>query len=280
MKFTVTGASGFLGRHLCRRLTALGHQIIAIHRGTCSPLGRDLAARNVTFDMESGSAAALPAGALDTDALLHLAWPALSDYNAPLHFERALPGSYELIRRYLESGGRQVLVVGTCFEYGLRNGKLSEWMTPDPQNPYAVAKDSLRRFVTCLKALRSFTLQWVRLFYVYGPGQHARTLLSQLDAAIDRGDSSFNMSPGDQLRDYLPIEEAARRLAILAQHPELDGIFNCCSGRPISIRTLVEERIRDRGARIALNLGHYPYSPLEPMAFWGDAEKTRELFAP
>jgi dTDP-6-deoxy-L-talose 4-dehydrogenase (NAD+) len=42
----------------------------------------------------------------------------------------------------------------------------------------------------------------------------------------------------------------------------------------------VEQRIRDRGARIALNLGHYPYSPLEPMAFWGDAEKTRELFAP
>lgn len=278
MRFTVTGASGFLGRHLCRKLTGLGHEVIAVHRGSCEPLGRELAVRNVTFDMDSGEA--LPADALDSDAILHLAWPALSDYNASLHYESALPRSYELVRRYVEGGGRQVLIVGTCFEYGLRNGKLSEWMTPDPQNPYAVAKDTLRRFVTFLKARRSFTLQWVRLFYVHGPGQHRRTLLSQLDAAIDRGDSSFDMSPGDQLRDYLPIEEAARRVSILAQRPELDGIFNCCSGKPVSIRALVEERIRNRGARITLNLGHYPHSPLEPMAFWGDAEKTRELFAP
>lgn len=277
MRYAITGATGFVGKHLCRALTALGHEVVAIHRSSGNSLGREFALRNVTFDMESGSA--VPNDALNVDALLHLAWPGLPNYNSIFHFERGLPCSYSLIRQYIESGVRHVLVTGTCFEYGARDGALSENMRPDPRNPYAIAKDSLRRFLVCFQEERNFTLQWVRLFYLYGVGQHSRTLLSQLDLAIDRGDQSFDMSPGDQLRDYLPIEEVARRLTVLAQRPELDGIFNCASGKPISVRTLVERRIHERGSNIKLNLGRRSYSPFEPMAFWGDVQRTSELFA-
>lgn len=278
MRYAVTGATGFVGTHLCRALTALGHEVIAIHRTAREPLGIEMAVDDVIFDMESDRP--VPEAALEVDALVHLAWPGLPNYDAAFHFERVLPYSYNLIRQFVQSGVKHVLVTGTCFEYGPRDGKLSELMVPNPQNPYAVAKDSLRRFLNCLNQKEAFTLQWVRLFYMYGQGQHSRTVLSQLDSAIDRGDASFNMSPGDQLRDYLRIEEVARRLSILVQRPELSGIFNCASGVPISIRSLVEARISERHASITLNLGHYPYSPFEPMAFWGDVEKTRELFAP
>lgn len=273
----VTGASGFVGRHLCRALMTLGHEVIALHRGTKEPLDGNFATRNIIFDIDSSNA--VPPEAFRADALIYLSWPDLPNYDRAIHFEKTLPRSYEFIRECVQNGLRHILTTGTCFEYGLRNGKLSEWMRPDPQNSYSVAKDSLRRFLTCLKTNHDFTLQWVRLFYLYGPGQHPRTLMAQLDAAIARGDSRFNMSPGDQLRDYLPIEEVARRLAIFSDRPDLDGIFNCCSGEAVSIRTLVEQRIRERGAKIALNLGHYPYSPFEPMAFWGDTEKTKRLFA-
>jgi dTDP-6-deoxy-L-talose 4-dehydrogenase (NAD+) len=91
-------------------------------------------------------------------------------------------------------------------------------------------------------------------------------LLAQLDSAIYNRKSVFNISGGGQPRDYLPI-------ALLIEHTECCGIFNCCSGKPISVRRLVEQRITEKGAKIAVNLGYYPYADYEPMAFWGDGEK-------
>ena len=95
----------------------------------------------------------------------------------------------------------------------------------------------------------------------------------QLDAAIDQGAAIFNMSGGEQLRDYIAIEEAARLLVLILECPKLTGIINCCSGTPISVRRLVENRIAERKASIELNLGYYPYPDYEPMAFWGNRGK-------
>lgn len=72
-----------------------------------------------------------------------------------------------------------------------------------------------------------------------------------------------------QLRYYLPVEEVAMRLSALISQPEPDGVLNCCSGTPISVWRLVEERIKERDSTIKLNLGYYPYPDYEPMAFWG-----------
>lgn len=85
------------------------------------------------------------------------------------------------------------------------------------------------------------------------------------------------MSGGEQLRDYLPVEEVARRIAVMTKHPEFNGIFNCYTGQPISIRQLVENRIAERNTKIRLNLGYYPYPDYEPMAFWGDGRKMQKI---
>jgi dTDP-6-deoxy-L-talose 4-dehydrogenase (NAD+) len=45
----------------------------------------------------------------------------------------------------------------------------------------------------------------------------------------------------------------------------------------VSVRALVEARLRERGAAIRLNLGHYPYPTHEPMAFWGVADRLHTL---
>ena len=107
---------------------------------------------------------------------------------------------------------------------------------------------------------------------MYGQGQNSKSILSLLDAAIDNGDTVFNMSGGEQLRDYLPIEAVAQQLSDLYD-VKAEGTFNICSGQPISIRRLVEERVQKRGCDIKLNLGYYPYPDYEPMAFWGLTEE-------
>lgn len=91
-------------------------------------------------------------------------------------------------------------------------------------------------------------------------------ILSQLDDAIDNGDEQFNMSSGEQIRDFMSIESVVEELANLYTI-NASGIYNICTENPISIRSLVEKRVEYRKSNIKLNLGYYPIS--KPMAFFG-----------
>lgn len=277
----VTGATGFVGRHVVPELLAHGHQVHAVSRdrikAESTPWWGKVRYTSVDIhhpDTDLVALCGLP------NVLIHLAWPGLPNYDSLSHFEDTLPADYRFIRNMVLAGVKQVLVAGTCFEYGLQNGCLSEEMPTAPVTPYGLAKDTLRRSLEMLQKVHPFTLQWVRLFYLYGPGQNPKSLLSQLDVAIERGDPVFRMSGGEQLRDYLPVEEVARRIVQITGHLDCHGIINCCSGRPVSIRRLVEEHIARRGNKIELELGYYPYPEYEPMAFWGNGRKIGITNAP
>ena len=211
------------------------------------------------------------------DALIHLAWGGLPNYRSLHHFEQELPAQYRFLSNLIAAGLNNLVVVGTCFEYGMQSGPLSEELPARPDNPYGYAKDSLRRQLEYLRAARPFNLTWARLFYLHGEGQAASSLLPLLRQAVARGDSVFNMSGGEQLRDYLPVSEVARCLVALALKRADHGVVNLCSGRPISVRRLVEGWIAENNWSIELNLGHYPYPDYEPMAFWGDRRKLDTL---
>jgi nucleoside-diphosphate-sugar epimerase len=274
----VTGATGFIGRHVVSALLRKGFLVDAVARDPNKVLTMPWKekVRFISCDIHDPEQDIIKK--LGTpDLLVHLAWPGLPDYQNISHVEKTLPADFRFIRKMVTSGVRQVLVTGTCFEYGMQEGMIAEDTPTAPVIPYARAKDSLRKQLQSLLVSHPFSLQWIRLFYLYGPGQNQNSLLPQLDAAIDRGDEVFNMSGGEQLRDYLPVEEVARRMIVMITHPECDGIFNCCSGRPISVRHLVEERISQRKATIRLNFGYYPYPKYEPMAFWGDSRKMQKV---
>jgi nucleoside-diphosphate-sugar epimerase len=264
----VSGATGFIGRHLIPLLLTERFDVVAMAKDEAKARGfswyrkvrfiaLDFHRQPISFVPESGA------------GLIHLAWQGLPNYTSPFHLEENLPKNFHFVKRLIESGVSKVLVSGTCLEYGLRNGAIPATATTNPTNPYAQAKDKLRQHLGELQRQAGFILQWARLFYLYGAGQNPNAILAQLDAAIDNGEAIFNMSGGEQLRDYLPVEAAARQLLEIFRNNE-SGVFNVCSGTPISIRHLVEERIRQRGSSIRMNLGHYPYLDYEPMEFWGE----------
>lgn len=274
MKVLVTGATGFIGRQLVPVLVARGHQVTACARdiGKADALDWPAAVQRVAADVH-GAEPDLGERFGRPDALVHLAWPGLPNYKSMFHLEDNLPADFRFLKAMIAAGTRQVLVTGTCFEYGLVSGALAEHLPTAPVSAYALAKDTLRKMLQSLQASESFTLQWARLFYMHGPGQNPNSLLSQLDRAIDSGAAHFDMSGGEQLRDYLPVQAVASRLASLLEHRECAGVVNICNGEPISVRRLVEQHISARGSAIQPRLGVYPYPDIEPMAFWGDGGK-------
>ena len=120
-------------------------------------------------------------------------------------------------------------------------------------------------------------MKWVRLFYIYGKGQNPNSLFSQLEKAVANGEPEFNMSKGEQVRDYLPVEKVAENIVRIARQQETTGIVNCCSGEPVTVKSMVEDYLKRNRKTIHLNLGYYPYPDYEPFRFWGDPSKLKTI---
>ncbi len=276
MRIAVTGASGFVGRHVLAELASSPVEIVAVTR--CASRIGDFGPSVLVEEMDIDQAGTDIYDRLGCpDMLVHLAWDGLPNYTSLHHFETELPRQYHFLKSMILSGLSSLLVTGTCLEYGLQSGALSEELAPLPVNSYGYAKDALRRQLEFLRRVHPFSLIWARLFYMYGEGQSENSLLPQLKRAVARGDACFNMSSGEQLRDYLPVAEVARYLVTLALRQADAGIVNVCSGKPVSVRSLIEDRLRENGWTIELNLGHFPYPDYEPMAFWGNRAKLNRL---
>ena len=259
MKIAVTGATGFIGRHVLAELEKRPVETIALVRDSATDPNKFSGSRLVQLDLHEKSADAFDLMGRP-DVLIHLAWSGLPNYKSLHHFEHELPAQYRFLKNLVTSGLQSLVITGTCFEYGMQSGALSEELEPRPSNPYGFAKDSLRRQLEFLKADHPFRLTWARLFYLYGEGQAETSLLPQLRMAVARGEKAFNMSGGEQLRDYLPVTEVARHLVSLSLENEENGVVNVCSGTPISVKKLVEGWIKKNKWSISFSVANWTRS--------------------
>jgi nucleoside-diphosphate-sugar epimerase len=279
MKVLVTGATGFIGTYVIEEL--LQHNIQVIASSSNAAKAKHFAWYDKViykpFHVSTENNMNCFTYFEEPTHAIHLAWEGLPNYLDLFHLERNLYQNYFFIKNLVENGLQNLTVIGTCFEYGMLNGCLSESLQTNPQNSYGLAKDSLRKFIEILQTKKPFSFKWVRLFYMYGKGQSEKSLLAQLDKALEKEEQIFNMSGGEQLRDYLPVEKVAENLVLIALQDKIQGIINCCSGKPISIRNLVERYLQEKNKSIHLNLGYYPYPTYEPLAFWGDNTKLYDI---
>ncbi|MFZ4752522.1 MAG: NAD-dependent epimerase/dehydratase family protein [Chitinophagaceae bacterium] len=280
MKILVTGATGFIGGHVINELLKRNVEIIA--SSTSLEKAKQKSWFNqvsfIEHDMNDIDEVDLKIKFLKPDCIIHLAWNGLPNYEKIFHIEKELFLQYNFIKNIVSSGIENVNISGTCLEYGMQEGCLNETSNlPMPSNPYALAKDSLRKFLLVLQKTMPFSLKWLRLFYLYGSNQNANSLIPQLQSALDKKQQFFNMSLGDQIRDYLKIEDAAKFIVDVSIQTRMDGVINVSSNSPIKVLDLVTSYLASTNNSISLNLGYFSYPEYEPFAFWGDNSKLKSI---
>ena len=266
LAIVVSGATGFIGSHVVECLHQMGHKVIApvrnIERAKQQPflkMAELIQINNLEEIVEIS----------EGDCFIHCAWDNVHDVRSDSHLEVCLPEHYLLLKKLIQGQKyAKILVLGTCYEYGKQYGPMKVDAETKPNTPYGKAKDELHKKLRKLDKANNIDLIWARIFYTYGPRQPSKTLISQFDNALERQDEFFNMSFGEQLLDYLPVELVAKQIFDLISSK--DGVYNICSGNPKSVRRMLEERMVSKNKFIKLNLGYFPYRADDSFAIWGE----------
>jgi nucleoside-diphosphate-sugar epimerase len=261
MRVLLTGATGFIGSHVARELLNRGHEVHAVVRPT-SDRGRlrDVESR-IRFHVQPDFADA----PLEPDLAIHLAWYAVpGKYLAAPENNECLASSAALLGHL---GGR-VVCAGTCFEYDTSLGRLREDSPTRPTSLYARTKDDLRRLVE-----ERPDAAWVRFFYQFGPREDGRRLVPGVILSLLKGEP-VKLSPGEQRRDYLHVEDVASAVCSVAES-RLKGPVNIGSGRAVSVREIAGLLAAFAGRPDLLQFGAVPYYDGEPMLIEAENAKLR-----
>ncbi len=212
MKIFLTGGTGFVGSHFLNQALAAGHTVVAQRRqGSCSRL--PLVSEPVWLDrpLDNDFSEAL-AGC---DAVVHLAAHTPNPPYAPLDecLYWNVVASVRLLQQAAHQGVKNILVAGTCFEYGL-GAEGQDFVHPAtearPTLTYPISKAAAT--ASCLGLARhlGLRLQVLRIFQVYGEGEAATRFWPSLRSAAIEG-RNFPMSSGVQIRDFISAPEVARQ---------------------------------------------------------------------
>ena len=263
----VTGATGFVGRHCVPRLVSRGfavHTVASRHR---APLEG-----SVPHDVNLLDPLATRAlvGDVRPDLLLHLAWYAVPGlyWTADANFAW-LSASIELVRAFVEAGGRRFVGVGTCAEYDWQHGRCREDDTPcRPTTVYGACKHALCLVSSVIARQAALSAAWARLFFIYGPHEAPARLVPSVIRPLLNGQRA-RCTAGEQIRDFLYVEDAAAALVALLVS-DVRGAVNVASGAGIAIRDLAVEIADQLEQPGLLELGALPARANDPALLTAD----------
>ncbi len=209
-----------------------------------------------------------------TDYLIILSWIKLNDYYSKNHknFSKKLFKFISILMSI--SKIKSVNVLGSCLEYGIVKGKVSENNKCHPQTEYGKSKLYLLNQIKKIKEKYNFKLNWMRIFYLYGDTRDRGIWSQFLKSKNDK--SIFRMSGGQQNFDFLHINTIIRYILIVTLSNNSNGIVNICSGRPKKLINLV--KTWSKKYNVKLDVGFYPYTNYESMSYWGDNNKIDKIY--
>lgn len=224
----ITGATGFIGRHLIERLSMENVNIIAVSRNT-GAFKNNPKVNCIYENLGNMDAITAALDKYNISTCFHLAWEGIPDF------------SFEYCRQNLEYGLnilevckkleiKKLIVSGSCLEYKRVNGFVSETDSLDRDSLFAVTKNTLHDFAHIFCRENNITLYWLRLFYVIGVGQRRGSALPYLINCIDNGRLPELKTPYDA-NDFISAEDVADALAVFWKENPRQEVYNIGTGK-------------------------------------------------
>ena len=278
MLSVVTGAQGFLGRHLVRRLSREGRPVLAVDQ---KPLIGE-ALPGVVYhvsDLSDPETLIPPSCEPVTDfALVHLAWDMRrpeASYRIQMEQALRLAG---LLDTWGPRGLRYIVAPGSAQEYGSRNGTLAEDDPPElPLTPYGCAKRAAGQLAASWSLRTGIGLLWLRPFIVYGPGQAGNMLIPySVRQAATR--ERARVSDGLQVRDLVYVDDVIEAIAAgLNRMPEGARVVNLGGNDPVRVRDVLQAIADYFRAGDLFEFGAIPRRAGEPEIQAADVRRAAEV---
>ena len=274
----VTGAGGFVGSAVVRRLLDLGADVRAL-AGPADDLqalpGGVIAGRG---DIED--AALLDRLVAGVACVHHMAGPpsVVESFAEPAHYMRVhAAGTAALVERCAAAGVPRIVYVSSAEVYGAASGMVSEEHPRAPRSPYGIAKLAAELLLETHAAAGGAQVSILRPFSLYGPGASPRSLLGRLLDGLDRGE--LRVADLRPVRDYCFVADAAEAIvACSVREGPRARAFNVASGRGVSVAELARALLRAAGrddVPLREDGGDRPASALT-LELVGDPTRARE----
>lgn len=270
MKIIVTGANGYIGRHVVACLQQRGHEVLALdHRFDEKIEGIKYEIVNIFDDDISDKIKWC-------DGLIHLAYRDGFKHMSQAHLED-LYKHISFIQKACENGLKQLIVLGTMHEVGYHEGAIDEETPCAPLTYYGIAKNTLRQVSKIICEQHQTIWQWVRAYYITGDEDRGSSIFAKITQAVNEGKNSFPLNSGKNLYDFIDVDELAYQIVKVIEQKEVTGIINCCSGEPISLLDKINSFINQKHYNIVLDIGAFPDRPYDSPGVWGDNRKIKEI---
>ena len=273
-KVLLTGASGFIGRYCLRKLLENGYAVHAVSRIELKSDNPNLHWHKADFLKNDEISTVI--SQVRPDHLLHLAWQATPGiFWSSTENIQWVAASLELLRCFHEQGGRRVVMAGTCAEYDWSYGYCTEGVTPlAPSTLYGTCKHSLQMALSSYSRQTGLSSAWGRVFFLYGPHEHNDRLVAAVIRASLKGDT-VRCSQGDQIRDFLHIEDAADAFVAILDS-EACGPINVASGRPVALKEVILRIATRLASKELVKFGAKPRAEDDPPVLFANVDRLSE----